>query len=86
MKIFGFFLLIFDSTNPLSIGTKPTKIIEASVHLSIDTDESDQKGGSYTEVQINEALGLNLFEGDIILSDEIQQRNVVKDLSRRWPK
>ena len=44
--------------------------------------------GSLDEFQINELLGLGLFEGDIITDEEgtlKQDRNAQMDLSYRWP-
>lgn len=65
-------------------------LLVASAHRLVDKDNGsiNDEEINLDETQINELLGLDLFEGDIITDEpgSLQHdRNALQDLSYRWP-
>lgn len=59
-------------------------VLSHKINESSGTDVESIKG-IFTEYDVNNLAGLNLFEGDIETDNGISGQNIMMDLSYRWP-
>ena len=50
------------------------------------SSDAENENRLLSEAAINQVLNLDLFQGDIITYTQPSSRNILKDLTKRWPK
>ena len=48
--------------------------------------DAENENRLLSEAAINQVLNLDFFQGDIIRDTQPSSRNILKDLTKRWPK
>ena len=78
MKSLNFYLGVLSAVR-LREQWKPNRELTTS-------SDAENENRLLSEAAINQVLNLDLFQGDIITYTQPSSRNILKDLTKRWPK